>query len=296
MKLRNYCLAAGCFVIQQSMAQIYYANSYYFEPAVLWEAGISAGAINCLTDLGGHKGIGKKFIKDINWNNMQYCAGLFVHASWQQACSVRLQAMWGQVTASDDDLKGVTGPAQYRYQRHLSVKTTITELAALVEFHPLVLSAYYDGVAPLVSPYVIAGIGGCHYNPQAKHNNHWVDLRPLHTEGQGFTAGRAAYKSLTWCLPVGAGIKYDPGGLLLWRLEMVYRFTGTDYLDDVSLNYIDPALFFTYLPATRAAIAAQLADRRGNGNPGAQRGNPHNRDAYFDCSLKIALALNRRLR
>jgi hypothetical protein len=296
MKLRNYCLAAGCFAMQQSTAQVYYANSYYFEPAVLWEAGISMGAVNCLTDLGGHKGTGKKFIKDINWNNTQYCAGLFVHASWQEAFSIRLQGTRARISASDDNLKDITGPAQYRYQRHLSVSTTITELAALVECHPLLLSASYDDGSLLFSPYVIAGIGGCHYNPQAKHNNLWVDLRSLHTEGQGFVAGSAAYKSLTWCLPVGGGIKYDPGGLLLLRIEIVYRVMGTDYLDDVSLNYIDPALFFTYLPATRAAIAAQLADRRGAGNPGDQRGNPHNRDAYFDCSLKIALALNRRQR
>lgn len=291
-----YCLVAGCFVVQQGNAQAYYSNNRYYEPAVLYEAGISAGGINCLTDIGGHKGTGKKFIKDINWNNMRYGIGLFVHASWQQALSVRLQGTWAQVTASDDDLKGIDGPAQYRYRRHLSFRTSITELAGLVEFHPLLLGTYPDNDYPLCSPYAITGIGCFYYNPQARYHHGWIDLRPLHTEGQGFTTDRKPYKNFSWCLPIGGGIKYDPGGLLLLRIEVVYRFTGTDYLDDVSLNYIDPALFFTYLPATRAAVAAQLADRRASGSPGEQRGNSHNRDAYFDCSLKLALALNRRQR
>jgi hypothetical protein len=151
----------------------------------------------------------------------------------------------------------------------------------------------------LFSPYIIAGIGFFYYNPQAKLNNIWVDLRPLHTEGQGFP-GHGTYRPTSWCIPLGAGIMYDAGDLLTCRVEMIYRVTGTDYLDDVSNNYIDPALYKTYLPALQAAMAEQLAYQRSTIVPvapmaGSSRGNPRNNDAYITCSFKVALVLNRRL-
>jgi len=154
---------------------------------------------------------------------------------------------------------------------------------------------------PLLSPYLAAGIGFFNYNPQARLNNVWIDLRPLHTEGQGFKEypDRNEYKSFSWCIPVGAGIKYDASRQVNCRLELLYRFTGTDYLDDVSKKYINPALFSNYLLATQATIAQQLADRStelagGTQNVnGAIRGNPSNKDAYFSLCFSISIALGR---
>jgi len=300
----RYC-CYGCLVMIQLVCCQLHGQSYFStnnnpEPEILWELGFSAGAINCLTDIGGKSGTGKKFIKDINWNKTQFCGGLFASATWQSGIALRLEATFGQVTGSDDVLKNTTGIAKARYLRNLHFRTAVLEGAVISEWQLLTLLDKSRD-PPLLSPYLAAGIGIFSYNPQAFVNNVWVDLRPLHTEGEGFAEypDRKVYKSTSWCVPAGAGIRYDASGLINLRLEILYRFTGTDYLDDVSTRYADPSLFRKYLSATTATLATQLADRSkelaGNSinNINDIRGNPNNKDAYFSLSLKISIALGR---
>ena len=47
-------------------AQYYFYNDSYYDSPVLFEVGGSLAIMNSLTDIGGKKGIGKKFIKDLN--------------------------------------------------------------------------------------------------------------------------------------------------------------------------------------------------------------------------------------
>jgi hypothetical protein len=178
----------------------------------------------------------------------------------------------------------------------------ILELSLLAEFHPLAWYAYNNGLEqPRCSPYVLGGIGLFTFDPKAKLNNNWLSLNDLHTEGQGFIQyrERRPYK-LTQCnMPLGLGVKYEVSALLNARLEIVHRLLFTDYLDDVSSSYINPEAFYTNLPPTQAALAAQLADRRrpanhSTGNRGGERrGNPGKKDAYFSAQVKLGLLLNR---
>jgi len=98
------------------------------------------------------------------------------------------------------------------------------------------------------------------------------------------------------------GILYDIGKLIRFRLEAAYRLTTTDYLDDVSQSYINPAIFSRHLPPEQAELAATLADRSKElstgiaHQPGDKRGDPSNNDAWFSCLLSISLALGRQLR
>ncbi len=302
MKNHCYILLLISFFCLHVNGQYYFSgNDNKEEPELLWELGGSIGAMNCLTDLGGNKGPGKKFIKDINRNKTQFCAGLFASLTWHSLLSLKLEGTYGKVTSSDDVLKNIQDIARERYLRNLHFKSTIAEITLAAEFHPLFLTISEDAPAPLFSPYITGGIGIFHYNPQALLNNNWVDLRPLHTEGQGFKEypGRREYKLISWCVPLGAGIKYDRAGLLNYRFEILYRFTGTDYLDDVSTNYINPELFSHYLTEQKAAMAIQLTDRSINvtginrTKEGSKRGNPKDKDAYFTCSIKVSMVLNR---
>lgn len=294
------CLVTGQLLACALHSQYYFTANHQPEPALMWEAGISAGTMNCLTDLGGNSGTGKKFIKDINWNQQQFCGSAFTSATWQSLYGIRLQASAGQVSGTDDVLTSRSGPAHNRYLRHLHVKTSIIELAAMGEIHLLTLLRKNPDL-PLLSPYLLAGAGFFSYTPKAQFNNRWVALRPLHTEGQGFAEypDRTTYKQLSWCIPLGAGIKYDAGRLLNFRIEILYRITGTDYLDDVSKQYIDPSLFSKYLPAGEAAMAVSLADRSAElaggaaNSTNAVRGNPANRDAYFSVQIGASIALGR---
>jgi len=301
MKCTYYsCLVIGQLICHSLYCQFYFSANNKAEPELLWELGAAAGAMNCLTDIGGNNGTGKKFIKDINWNQAQPGAGLFVSAAWHYIFAIRLQAAMGLITGSDAVLKTSSSSARNRYLRNLQFRTNITELSVLGEVYPLMIADNNRDIS-LLSPYIIAGIGVFHYNPQAWFNNSWVDLRPLHTEGEGFKEypDRAAYTSTSWCVPAGAGIKYDAARLINLRFEILYRFTGTDYLDDVSKKYIDPSLFSNYLSPAQSILASRLSDRSTEitagvkNNINAIRGNPGNRDAYFSFMLKASIVLGR---
>lgn len=289
---------------QSSKAQYYFYNDKYYENAVVYEVGLSMGMMNSFTDLGGKKGIGKNFIKDLRWKTAKPAAGVFVLANYLDKISVRLEGTFGQVVGFDSILKNVASSTYGRYERNLSFRSKISEVQLGVEVHPLMFRDYDDYDPPLMSPYVMAGVGYFSFDPQAKLNGQWYSLQPLHTEGQGFAEypDRKEYSLQQLNLMAGFGFKYQISPLLNAKIEFTQRFLNTDYLDDVSTNYIDPSLFVQYLGPNRAAIATQLHDRKYEITPGdgsiplGQRGDPGDKDSYFTVQLKIALTLGRQLR
>src|SRR6185369_17217569 len=78
MKKCWLCLVAQLFCFVCLRAQYYFYDANHLEPEWRWETGMNLGWMNCLTDLGGGPGNGKKFIKDINWKNGKLCGGVFV--------------------------------------------------------------------------------------------------------------------------------------------------------------------------------------------------------------------------
>ena len=276
-------------------------NNTYSDHIVLVELGGSIGLMNCLTDLGGGKGPGKKFIKDINWSNTQLCNSLYTGFTVNDIFGIRLEATFGKVKAFDSVLSKSKDDSHGRYYRNLNFQSNITEYAAIAEFHPLMLKDYGDDGPPLLSPYILAGIAKFNFNPQAYFKGQWVDLQPLHLEGQGFLEykERKDYRLSATSYPIGLGLRYELGGLFYARFEAIYRITNTDYLDDVSQErYIDPATFSQHLSPAQAAMAAQLYSRSyelGAAAPdkNSSRGYSTNNDSYFSFNLKLGLIINR---
>ena len=299
-RLIYFLLLIGWY--QPAASQYYFYNNTYLDPPVILEAGISIGAMNCFTDLAGNKGAGKPFIKDLNIKNTQFCGGAYVHAFYNYIWGFRLEFSLGKLTAADSILKNDKSDAGYRYKRNLHFRTTITEVTAVAEFHFLAqLKQNSQDFIPLASPYLLAGVGIFHFNPEACINNNWVLLQPLHTEGQGFKEypNRPDYKLTQFNFPIGLGVRYELSALLNLRLEIIHRILLTDYLDDVSTQYIDPSLFHQYLSAGQAALAQKLADRRSEllnspaYLPGQRRGDPSNKDSFLSINVKLGLVLNR---
>jgi hypothetical protein len=58
----------------------------------------------------------------------------------------------------------------------------------------------------------------------------WVSLRPLQTEGK-------SYSPLVISIPTGIGVKYKVSNKIDVGFEMGYRWTLSDYMDDVSGRY-----------------------------------------------------------
>ncbi|RYD73305.1 MAG: hypothetical protein EOP53_20330, partial [Sphingobacteriales bacterium] len=209
-----FSLAMFCFN-NRAAAQYYFYNDSYYDTPLMFELGGTVGAMNSLTDIGGKKGIGGKFVKDLNMGNTEFTGGIYVAALYKYAFGLRLEANFGRLSAADSVLKtvDVKDIARARYNRNLSFRTNITEIAAIAEFHPLFAFidwAERDGDPPRLSPYVLGGVSYFTFNPQANLNGRWVDLQPLRTEGQGFAEypDRKPYKLNGIAIPVGAGVKY----------------------------------------------------------------------------------------
>ncbi|HRO44992.1 hypothetical protein [Agriterribacter sp.] len=297
-----YLLFLCCLLSNPSFAQDYFYNNRYYESDFLFEGGLSLGAINCLTDIGGRPGNGKKFLKDLNWQNTRMSGGIFVSFTYRYALGARLEFNMGNIMAYDSILKNDPSEARNRYRRNLHFKSRITELLLLAELHPLMLFPAKNKAN--VSPYLVGGTGLFIFDPRACLNGEWVSLNTIHTEGQGFEEypERKVYKLTQLNFPVGAGIQFECSALLNLRIEILHRITRTDYLDDVSTRYIDPDLFQKYLSPYQAAYALQLHDRQKEIDPSATtipnaiRGNNSRNDSYFTVQCKLSLIIGRERR
>jgi opacity protein-like surface antigen len=296
---------ASLLLTNSASAQYYFYSDKFYDSPLLFEVGGTLGAMNSLTDIGGTKGVGGKFTKDLNLGNTEFVAGVHFGAIYKSAVGLRLEANFGRVSAYDSILSNVpiTDLARARYNRNLSFRSNITEIAFVAEMYPLF--AFIDWSTkefdpPRFSPYVLAGVGFFNFNPQAYLNNRWVDLRPLSTEGQGFPEypSRQQYKKNAISIPLGAGIKYELSSNFNLRAEFIFRPTNTDYLDDVSKTYIDEQAFYNNLSGANLINALALHDRqRGEylpqSDPGKKRGNTKDKDQYFSFNIKAGFMFGR---
>jgi hypothetical protein len=283
-------------------AQYYFFDGEYYDNPFLYEAGVSLNAMNCLTDMGGHKGIGKSFLKDLNMGKTHISGGVFVSVSYKNAVALRLEGTFGQISGNDNVLAGITDIAKERFNRNLNFRSYITDINAMLEIHPMYILVDWpakEKTPPRTSPYLLAGIGYFSFNPQTKINNRWIDLQPLHTEGQGFVeTGTNNYALQQLNIPIGAGLKYELSPLINLRGEVLYRKTFTDYIDDLSTKYADKSWFrnpANGLTTQQADLAEILSDRQieFRTTAGGKRGTAKNNDGFFTINLKISIVIGR---
>ena len=294
MKLKIPFLSLLFLLAVEAGAQSY-GNNFSFE------AGISLGPMNSLTDIGGTPGLGQRGPKDLNIKSTTLFGSLYAMAIYKQFLAFRLEGTFGSVKSNDSLLAGIgtSNKAIGRYNRNLSFRSPIYEISLTAELHPIELFGVFDpeSSAPRLSPYLIGGIGLFHFNPQANLNGQWIDLQPLHTEGEGFSEypDRKVYKLTQINIPLGVGVLYQLSSKFNLRLEYINRKLFTDYLDDVHSTYIDPSLFSKYLSGNELTDALILNNRRKPGvpdllttaRPGGRRGNPANNDSYFTINVKV---------
>lgn len=298
-----------CFVLfllvtsKESKAQYYFYNDNYYYSPVVFEVGGSFGAMNCFTDLGGAKGIGKPFLKDLNYGKTSMTAGGYLDCNFKSAIGLRFEAAFGKVSADDAVLEYLPDNdiAKTRYNRNCNFQSNISEFSLVSEWYPLYLFINWSAsskIPPSFSPYVLGGVGYFSFNPQATVSGRVIDLQPLRTEGQGFPQypDRTPYKLKQINFPVGAGVKYELSSLVSLRAEFVYRILTTDYLDDVSTTYVDPSLYaLNGFSGVNLANALLLSNRQINQvtKPGGKRGSPAEKDSYFSFNIKVGINLGR---
>ena len=271
--------------------------------ALVLEAGVSLGSMNSLTDLGGRKGIGQTFIKDLNIGFTHFAGGMYAGVIYDNKYALRVEATMSKISGHDSVLKRVKGPdiSLARYNRNLGVRSNIQEIALIGELHLLYIikDLFDDYDPPRFSPYLLAGVGYFKFKPQSNIGDKWIDLKPLSTEGQGFKEypDRLPYKLEQMNLPVGGGIKFDYSDRLTIRGEFILRKLFTDYLDDLSTTYINPAVFANYLSGENLANALILNDRQlvpvTNPLGGSKRGTMTQNDSYFTFNLKVGISIGK---
>lgn len=181
-----------------------------------------------------------------------------------------------------DDKKG-TSTMQ---MRNLNFSTKLFEWELGVQYNILSLNNSW------FTPYVFAGVGLYHFKPYTHaEDGTKTFLQPLSTEGQGIVAGKKEYKLTQFNIPLGIGATYAISEDIRVGLELGYRKLFTDYLDDVSSEYVDQGV----LLAARGQAAVDLAyrgDEVGAGTyPAAKtnRGGANEKDGYYYMALTVTV-------
>jgi hypothetical protein len=309
MKQCLHSLSWKCLFILASTLILHQSSYCQEEPRNTTELGFTIGPMAYLGDLGGHLGKGTTFLKDYNMNTTKMSAGVFGSVYPIQWLGFRGSLNFGSVEGSDANIKPKGGDEDTRFLRNLDFRSNIIEGTVMAEFYPTVfLEDDPEDVTGRLRPYGVIGLGVFHFNPQgtytdpATQDTYWVDLRPLHTEGEGFPdyPDRKEYSLTQLNIPIGVGIKYFLSENLNISFEIVHRKLFTDYLDDVSTKYINPADFYKYLSPQQAAIAVAVSNKSPEGyntpgyGPGNKRGDPTQNDAYFTAQFKIAFTIKGR--
>lgn len=282
--------------------------------------GINLGMSDMWADVGTKSPIDHYGNSDY-WKNVKMMGGIYGRYTHLPGLSFRLSIANGTLYANDVwNKSGAQGAASFsddyvqRYYRNLDVKTTVWESSLMVEISPMELFTNWEYSRMAHSrfqPYLMVGVGGMYFNPRGSYTKNyetdykeWVDLRPLHTEGQNFDkAGYPVnYNQYAIIIPAGIGFRVDMGRGLGLGLEYVTRYTFTDYLDDVSGQYIDPLRFdIAYLgDNVKADMAKKMADKSFELAPGTKhdagqyRGDPKNKDMYSTISLNFFWKINKR--
>lgn len=244
------------------------------------EIGLSLGAAHYFGDLNNRAA----------FNRPKIAIGAFYRKQVGDYIGVRFGFHYAQLGYSD-----VYSKNEFQKRRNLSFNTSIWEVALQGDFN---FFRFVPGDPDyMFTPYITLGIGVFGYDPYAYLNNEKYFLRPLGTEGQGSALypERKPYGSTGFCFPLGMGIKYNMSSLVNVGFEVAYRFTGTDYLDDVSTTYAGPAAFPPDANGN-PTVASILQDRSyETGTPigvaGRQRGFSSQKDAYIFAEFTVSFNL-----
>ena len=266
---------------------------------------ISLGASNFLGELGGKDAIGTDDFQDLELSETGLAASIGHKYTLYKKLYLRSEFTWGQLQGNDNLTE-----EPFRQNRNLNFRSNIFELAVMAELElPIkkrkghiydikgVKGWRYQGS----SFHIFGGIGGFYFNPKTQLDGQWIELRPLRTEGQGIPGGPDEYNRLSMCIPLGVSYSMRISNQISIGLEAAYRYTFTDYIDDVSTDYFDPNDIALYVGQEQGEVASYLSNpslgpaQGGLSNrvtaPGQQRGDPTDDDGYMFVWFKTNILL-----
>lgn len=235
--------------------------------AQTWEVGVTAGSL-C-------------YMGDLNQNNFRQfhhpAFGFSVKRNLDSYWALKLALFSGKISADESK-----SPYQQERERNLSFFSPLTEGSLQVEFN--FFDYGFDFLQKRFTPYLYSGIALTGFNPQTNYKGATYELKYYRTEGQA-----NQYNTITYSIPVGAGVKFNFGKYFNLSAELGTRNVSTDYLDDVSGYYPDPALLQDNSPE-KTALRLALSDRSINksGVAGTQRGDFRKKDSYLFVGITLS--------
>lgn len=263
-----------------SIIILHTAQAQLMEPYVhQGEFGIGVGVGHYFGDLNPNSAV----------NRPKIAAGIFFRKQLSNYIGVRISGDYAMLGYSD-----VYSSNPVQNARNLSFNSNVWELSVSGDFNFFRFQPGFEGYN--FTPYVGIGLGVFSFDPYAYLGGEKYLLRPLGTEGQGSALypEKQPYSPLSLCIPFTLGVKYALNERMNLFGEVTYRFTNTDYLDDVSGTYAPDA--FPSLPDGTPSPGFLLQDRSYEtgtsiGTKGRQRGNSLQKDAYATLKIGISFSL-----
>ncbi len=213
-------------------------------------------------------------------NEPGLAGGLIGRYNFDTRLSARMQLNYLRIRGNDSKSTNA-----FDLRRNLSFYSNIIEIAPSLEFNFFTLK--HGSRDNYITPYMFAGFSVFHFSPQAEYNGETYSLRELGTEGQ--LPGQE-YNEISTAWLIGGGVKFDVSYSWSLNIDLGYRRTNTDFLDDVSGFYPD----YTELRINRGDIAVELADRsianidqQKIGITGTQRGDHKENDAFLSLGINL---------
>lgn len=173
---------------------------------------------------------------------------------WQfhPSISVDIGYHYGKIKGDDQYAVSLT-----RQQRDLRFESIVHDISLRARYYIIRTDLR------VFSPYIAAGVGVVNTNPMRDG----VALQPLQTEG-------VSYGLWNVTIPTGLGFRFNIKCNWAINLEMTYRWTFTDYLDDVSGLYPENEVPF-------------YTDPGGSHPTREERGDPNWDDGYWDANISL---------
>jgi len=248
--------------------------------------GIKAGVTNFLGDIGGGD-LAKGFLLNMEMKDTRWATGLFWRYRFHPIFATQVNFGYQRIQGRDENSENYA-----RQARNLNFRNDIFDFSARIEYYPQALTITdvgYRGVYRLdYQTYFTVGVGGVINNPKADYlgDKNYVKLRSFMTEGEN-------YSPVALMLPMGGGFFFTYKRYHRFGLELIWNWTFTDYLDDISDQYV----------ALSDPVAAQYANQFVPGpgqpdplnfEPGSPRGDPTDRDNYMLLTFNYSYLIRTR--
>jgi hypothetical protein len=244
-------------------------NAQYFDLI------LGASSSHFLGDLGGKPFLGTNDLQDLDILSTRYALTAGMRFNMGKVFALRTNLWYARLSGNDKYTRN-----RERKGRNLSFFTQILEADAVLEM------TIYKTADKNKLFYVFGGVGYFTFNPKTKLNGMVYNLRDYGTEGQYAISGKSPYSLNSICFPMGFGTKFILNKRSYFTVEVNSRKTRTDYIDDVSTNFVDPNLLIVAKGPSAAALADRsISDIPGFSSAGSIRGDPKNNDNFFFFSF-----------